>query len=1386
MSTSSSTSSSSLADKEWSLLQASLSTPSNIATSQRALVSSILKTSNTSSSIIPPTARAWRPPATSSLDALLGGGGSVFTPNTATSSSSAAPTATASNITTRQAAATRVSLTIPLPLLATFTTSAAATSSYARDIAGLSDESLEVRAESISRLCTAICGCSWAAPRRADESTIDFFSLPEELSSTSHTTREVSAAHGFRGTVPSAPLAMDIAFGFSARDVSEVAALLLGRSSNAGAAIGPVDSLEAMGGAAAGCEVGATTRSLALALARQHPDICFDGPMSGSPQRVAQSPDSDDEEGELGADLRRRALEAEEAAKALAATAPTTKSVNRSVRADLFAEFWMTALVKPVLKRLDDPCEAVRICALRLTATAVASLRDTTGTLQLLLPLLLSRFNSVDWTFDEQQKIFARGGEALDALRRGRVLPGFASAQSTLASPTVRAETEGEPSEAARVSCVALLAALLRGAAAHGGLAAVSAWAHHIIVAAHALCADTAPPVRAAAAVLILQVTALLPQVVKHFAVALARGALPGMRARAAILRIAAIDVFDALIHCADDAKGKGAGTEAFLLLLGARDAHSIPIASFYETETTTNYAAMLTLDTNAAVRSRWTAALGGWVTRLPDRHEWWPHLMPYLLSCLTDEGAGSDDAAALPPARAALLYIEACGAAHEIEHAKLLLERVQYGIDGVGDAEIDAPLPVPFVARPRLGSRLFIRTQGRRVLPPLLRELREWDSFGGAYAGNRVGARVRAAALLSVLLVFYEEAATQDSAELAGALAASLESEIIGTTIDHDSVAPHLRSASRIAGRFLAPSAWLSMLGSISRGSPGASRSKGQGGAPSRAEQAGALTATALALGELARRPARVDIETILALADVLTDADTWAATQPVSDGLVVRGSGVVAATALDAATGNSTKDERPVMATSSMSGAALVDVASSALARLRQSATADATAAIAATIYARARRALISCAFHSARITRARAGAATAVGPKLLLIALAVRGAVLCDVWNGDCESGTLPDTSLRAVILDGVWPGTPPRKEVSAPCGFANGVVPPLALADATLVAVASAMRGDDATSPRATTREAADISATTVAALVLRSPTLARGTTGVTHSFEHAVLVGAASLVGCNDTLCDAIGSLVRSAPIGCASLAPFAIRIVLPLAKTLTTQIVPRVRVAALCRALTSGARAARRLGAIRASDTVWQTAFTLLESTHVDISASTCSLLEVEDFCTIVDDAASTTTDAFSITTPSPLALYKDKFIFTQVATRAALFVYNQAKDDAICARLVQALVKIARACGIVPGGISLDSAVINTTNNNDEGGDGVNDQENMNALPMGEQAIAYNNVVGAAMIIAAHAPTSCAAMIMGEDKESGAAKAILEHCQLMAMFASRRVGGST
>lgn len=57
----------------------------------------------------------------------------------------------------------------------------------------------------------------------------------------------------------------------------------------------------------------------------------------------------------------------------------------------------------------------------------------------------------------------------------------------------------------------------------------------------------------------------------------------------------------------------------------------------FYQRDTTINYFAKLCIDNSPAVRSRYFAMLGRWLTTMLDRTDWEPRLSAYLMAGVGD-----------------------------------------------------------------------------------------------------------------------------------------------------------------------------------------------------------------------------------------------------------------------------------------------------------------------------------------------------------------------------------------------------------------------------------------------------------------------------------------------------------------------------------------------------------------------------------------------------------------------------------------------------------------------------------------------------------------------------------------------------------------------------
>ena len=95
-----------------------------------------------------------------------------------------------------------------------------------------------------------------------------------------------------------------------------------------------------------------------------------------------------------------------------------------------------------------------------------------------------------------------------------------------------------------------------------------------IFLAVQSFLSDPFPDLKVEAAALLVQLLRI-PQfesVAKHLAVALARTVITNMRHRNAKVRISAMDLFEAAISVPDQAKFKGAGSDAILDLLGYRE----------------------------------------------------------------------------------------------------------------------------------------------------------------------------------------------------------------------------------------------------------------------------------------------------------------------------------------------------------------------------------------------------------------------------------------------------------------------------------------------------------------------------------------------------------------------------------------------------------------------------------------------------------------------------------------------------------------------------------------------------------------------------------------------------------------------------------------------
>lgn len=127
----------------------------------------------------------------------------------------------------------------------------------------------------------------------------------------------------------------------------------------------------------------------------------------------------------------------------------------------------------------------------------------------------------------------------------------------------------------------------------------------------------------------------------------------------------------------------------------------------------------------------------------------------------------------------------------------------LRYGVDGDRRANHGKPLPYPFTARPRLGTRFYVRGCVRRFIQPLLGELTNWRS----------SARLSSAKLFRTCIVYCEESLTSDLNTLVPALCGAFKALLVAEASDPDAraVAGVVGECCELLGRFIAPDSCVS-----------------------------------------------------------------------------------------------------------------------------------------------------------------------------------------------------------------------------------------------------------------------------------------------------------------------------------------------------------------------------------------------------------------------------------------------------------------------------------------------------------------------------------------------------------------------------------------------
>eukprot|EP00742_Colponemidia_sp_Colp-10_P008737 GILJ01009480.1.p1 GENE.GILJ01009480.1~~GILJ01009480.1.p1 ORF type:complete len:959 (-),score=177.34 GILJ01009480.1:85-2961(-) len=426
-------------------------------------------------------------------------------------------------------------------------------------------------------------------------------------------------------------------------------------------------------------------------------------------------------------------------------------------------------LCKPILKRFSDPVEKCREHAVNIMKEFIIRTPDISVSLPYLMAILVERLNAVD-------------------------LEGIHNVPEQLRPPPSQKPTVIqqliEPSEEIRLGLAMLVSCLVN-------VTPPRLFANYLddfCGSLRALIMDPHGEVQKEACKALSELARMAPKLLFHFSEPLARSLFLPLTNRQAKVRMCALEALGQVMHCGVW-KYNNAIMEA---LIGFRDPNMIPIKDFYEPTTKLNYFAMLVRDRTIQVRDLFYRVISDWLLHLEDKGDHEGRLFPYLLSGLSDES---------PEVQTSVFeLIEELGHQYEIEHEKDIRELRQYGIDSPwthNGLMAGLPLSLPFIHRPRLGSRLYVPSNVRRFLNAIYNELTDWNE----------DARHQASSLLYSVVVYTEEHMTQHLDPLFNA---SLK---VAMDKSDPFVSHRIISAIALIGRYTDPSAWVPLILPILRG---------------------------------------------------------------------------------------------------------------------------------------------------------------------------------------------------------------------------------------------------------------------------------------------------------------------------------------------------------------------------------------------------------------------------------------------------------------------------------------------------------------------------------------------------------------------------------------
>ena len=380
----------------------------------------------------------------------------------------------------------------------------------------------------------------------------------------------------------------------------------------------------------------------------------------------------------------------------------------------------LTQIQKLLFKRMSDKVEKNRELACLIIKEFFTQVDDLTLSIPYLFPVLVDRLNAEDL-------------EGVDGLP-DEMKPSKSQKAHVMIDPP-------EDSEEVRI----LIAELMTIIVSSTVFDCLRPYVDNIVNILRALCMDPAGQVVIEGCAAMREFAVLGGDQLLHFSENMGRALFTSFVHKHAKVRIAGLKTLFDVCVCGQ----WKFSVDIMSLMIGFRDPNIVPIKEFYEPSTKTNYFALFVADRSTQARECFYKTMGDMLMRLPDKIDHEGRLFPYLISGLYDHNDAIKEVV--------FEVIEDLGEQHERENEEKFREVKQLGFNSEWTLngllrDVSMPLPYPMLHRPRLGSRVQVRSYVRRYIKAIQHEVTDWIEENAE----------RASHLLLFSIIYAEEFMTQ------------------------------------------------------------------------------------------------------------------------------------------------------------------------------------------------------------------------------------------------------------------------------------------------------------------------------------------------------------------------------------------------------------------------------------------------------------------------------------------------------------------------------------------------------------------------------------------------------------------------------------------------